>query len=126
MGSSVAPAAAGSSSNNSGAEVVALHNVDRGRRALPGRPVAVLQLPAVARTGFLGPRLRLSLPSFRWVAGWVCVLHSLCTQPHLVPQQHVLCVAAAELCVLGCWGASAAGAATSWVHSASIAPRLRS
>ncbi|WIA32718.1 hypothetical protein OEZ86_005904 [Tetradesmus obliquus] len=63
-GSSAAPAAAGSSSSNSGAEVVALHNVDRGRRALPGRPVAVLQLPAVARTGFLGPRLRLSLPSF--------------------------------------------------------------
>jgi hypothetical protein len=54
-----------SSSSRSGAEVVALLNVDRGARGLPQRPVAVFSLPAVARSGFLGPLLRLSLPSFR-------------------------------------------------------------
>jgi hypothetical protein len=50
---------------SSSVEVVALSNVDRGARGLPQRPVAVFSLPSVAAGGFLGPRLRLSLPSFR-------------------------------------------------------------
>ncbi|KAF6253095.1 hypothetical protein COO60DRAFT_1703985 [Scenedesmus sp. NREL 46B-D3] len=68
-GRAAAPAAgsssrAPSSSSSSGEEVVALLNVDRRSRGLPQRPVAVFRLPAVAASGFLGPRLRLSLPSF--------------------------------------------------------------
>jgi hypothetical protein len=63
-----------SSSSSRGEEVVSLHNVDRGNRGLPQRPVAVFRLPAVATEGFLGPRLRLSLPSFRWVTG---IIHSI-------------------------------------------------
>ncbi|KAF8067121.1 NDX1 [Scenedesmus sp. PABB004] len=53
-----------SSGRGGGGEEVALINVDRGRRGLPHRPVAVFQLPALPAGGFLGPRLRLSLPSF--------------------------------------------------------------
>eukprot|EP00879_Flechtneria_rotunda_P014051 GHRR01014679.1.p1 GENE.GHRR01014679.1~~GHRR01014679.1.p1 ORF type:complete len:322 (+),score=113.59 GHRR01014679.1:150-1115(+) len=48
----------------SSSELVELSNVDRGRRGLPGRLVAVFKLPAVPATGFCGPRLTLSLPSF--------------------------------------------------------------
>jgi hypothetical protein len=66
-----------SSSSSRGEEVVALHNVDRGSRGLPQRPVAVFRLPAVATEGFLGPRLRLSLPSFRCVGARVCETYRL-------------------------------------------------
>jgi hypothetical protein len=61
---------AGSASAACG-EVLALRNVQRGQRGLPGRPVALLGLPRAASSGggsgWRGPRLRLSLPSFRWV-----------------------------------------------------------
>jgi hypothetical protein len=56
---------ASSSASSSGSEVVELRNVQPGRKGLPERAVALLQLPAVAAAGFLGPRMRLSLPSFR-------------------------------------------------------------
>lgn len=57
-------------------EVVELCNVQPGRRGLQDRPVVLLQLPAVASAGFLGPRMRLSLPSFRCVL--VCMLVVCC------------------------------------------------
>ncbi|GBF90992.1 hypothetical protein Rsub_03847 [Raphidocelis subcapitata] len=44
-------------------DAVELRSAERGRRAMAA-PVATFRLPAVATAGFLGPRLRLSLPSF--------------------------------------------------------------
>jgi hypothetical protein len=44
---------------------VELLNAEGGKRGLPQRPVCVFQLPSIATVGFLGPRMRLSLPSFR-------------------------------------------------------------
>jgi hypothetical protein len=55
------------SSSSSSSEVVELRNVQPGRRGLADRAVAVMQLPSVAAAGFMGPRMRLSLPSFRCV-----------------------------------------------------------
>jgi hypothetical protein len=58
-------ASTSSSTSSSALDVVEVRNLERGRRGLPRRPVAALQLPSGVRTsGFLGPRLRLSLPSF--------------------------------------------------------------
>jgi hypothetical protein len=46
-------------------DAVALRNTERGRRGLAA-PVATFLLPPLRTEGFLGPRMRLSLPSFRW------------------------------------------------------------
>ncbi|KAI8475831.1 MAG: hypothetical protein J3K34DRAFT_16564 [Monoraphidium minutum] len=44
-------------------DAIELRSAERGRRALPA-PVATFKLPPLRTEGFLGPRLRLSLPSF--------------------------------------------------------------
>lgn len=48
-------------------DAVALRNVERGRRGLAAL-VATFKLAPMRVEGFLGPRMRLSLPSFRCVA----------------------------------------------------------
>jgi hypothetical protein len=45
-------------------DVVEMRSAERGRRALAA-PVATFKLPPLRTEGFLGPRMRLSLPSFR-------------------------------------------------------------
>jgi hypothetical protein len=47
-------------------DAVELRNCERGQRGL-ATPVATFLMPPLRTEGFLGPRMRLSLPSFRWV-----------------------------------------------------------
>lgn len=63
-GASTAPSGLGAKLLGGGfVEAVELHSAERGRRALQ-LPVATFLLPKVPVEGFLGPRMRLSLPSF--------------------------------------------------------------
>jgi len=57
------PASLGVKLGGGWVDAVELRSVERGRRAM-GRPVATFKLPGMRVEGFLGPRLRLSLPSF--------------------------------------------------------------